>query len=216
MPPETVESTSFSLLERVRDDDQAAWSQLVHLYGPLVDRWCRRAGLSDADTADVFQESFRTVAARIGDFSPHKAVGAFRSWLRTIVRTRIIDHLRRWKLQNAARGGTEAQQQIASLVDPRAGGDGAAGDGAGSDGKDFGGEDSDALDENALIVQRAMELIRPEFSARNWRAFQQVALQGQSAADAAEQLGVAPQTIRQANYRIRRRLRKLLQHLVEP
>lgn len=78
-------------------------------------------------------------------------------------------------------------------------------------------EDSEeeAEADKALVVHRAMELIRPEFEARNWKAFEQVALHGRSATEVATELGVAAQTIRQANYRIRRRLRLILEDLVE-
>ena len=73
----------------------------------------------------------------------------------------------------------------------------------------------EAQDDHQQIVRRAMELIRSEYSEQNWKAFLQVAIEGQSAVDVAEKLGVAPQAIRQANYRIRRRLRVILQDLVE-
>jgi DNA-directed RNA polymerase specialized sigma24 family protein len=58
-------------------------------------------------------------------------------------------------------------------------------------------------------------LIKPEFSAQNWAAFEKVAMEGHSATEIAKSLNVNPQTIRQANYRIRRRLRGVLQDLVD-
>src|SRR5262245_29431146 len=61
-------STSSTLLERVRAQDQEAWQRLVHLYSPLVYGWCRRSGLQDADAADVGQEVFRDVAGAIAGF----------------------------------------------------------------------------------------------------------------------------------------------------
>ena len=76
-------------------------------------------------------------------------------------------------------------------------------------------EEEEAASEEAIVVQRAMELIRKEFDPRNWKAFERVALKGESATDVANELGVAPQTIRQANYRIRRRLKLILEDLVE-
>jgi DNA-directed RNA polymerase specialized sigma24 family protein len=69
------------------------------------------------------------------------------------------------------------------------------------------GDDS----EHALLVQRALELIEPEFQPQNWVAFQQVTLDGRSAAEVAAEMGVGSQVVRQANYRIRRRLRLLLE-----
>lgn len=193
-----VDVTSLSLLGRARANDEDAWMQMVHLYGPLVERWCRRFGLSDEDTADVFQDTFRTVSRHIGDFSPTRSAASFRSWLKTIVRTRTIDHLRKSKRHAGGAGGTEAQRMLADMADPLSEED-----------------NDDSAEEDALIVHRAMELIKTEFDPRNWSAFEQVALKGRSATEVAEELGVAAQTIRQANYRIRRRLRLVLEDLVE-
>ena len=195
---DAIDVTSMSLLGRAKANDQDAWQQMVHLYGPLVEKWCRRSGLSDEDTADVFQETFKTVSRHIGDFSPNRSVASFRSWLKTIVRTRTIDYLRKSNRHAGAAGGTAAQMMMADVPDPLA---------------EETDEESEADD--AIIVHRAMELIQNEFDPRNWKAFEQVALKGRSATDVADQLGVAAQTIRQANYRIRRRLRLILEDLVE-
>lgn len=193
-----IDVTSLSLLGRAKENDQDAWQQVVHLYGPLVEKWCRRFNLSSEDTADVFQETFTTVSRHIVDFSPQRSAASFRSWLKTIVRTRTIDHLRKNARHVDASGGTAAQIKIAEMPDPLA-------------------EDNDEenQEDDALIVHRAMELIKPEFDPRNWAAFEEVAIKGRSATEIAQELGVAAQTIRQANYRIRRRLRLILEDLVE-
>ena len=192
------ESTSLSLLQRARSHDEQAWSQIVMLYGPLVHRWCKRSLLKDEDTADIFQETFRAVAANLDSFAPVRNVGSFRSWLRSIVRSKIADHFRKLNQQPSGRGGTEANLHLASISDPLA-----------EETEDEVGE------ENALVVQRAMELIQPEFNPQNWAAFQRVAIEGHSATDVAAELNVNPQAVRQANYRIRRRLRLVLQDLME-
>lgn len=192
------DATSLSLLQRARTNDQDAWDQIVHLYGPLVHRWCKRVGMRDDDIADVFQETFRAVANHLASFKPAKAVGSFRSWLRSIVRTKIADHFRKLNEQPAGRGGSAYQMRLAAIADPLTD-----------------ESDEDEGEENALVVQRAMELIQPEFSPKNWQAFQLVALEGYSAVEIATQLGVQPQAVRQANYRIRRRLRAVLQDLME-
>ena len=192
------DATSMSLLGRAVKEDQEAWHQIVHLYGPLVQRWCRQAGLSDDDTADVFQEVFQTVARKLDSFKPQRKAASFRSWLKTIVHSKAIDHYRKANRQAAGAGGTAAQMRISELQDP------------------FVDEDEEqAANEDAFIVQRAMELIRGEFDPRNWKAFEEVAIKERSAADVAREIGVPPQTVRQANYRIRRRLRLVLEDLVE-
>ena len=198
MSSDVSDPTSLSLLQRARSNDEQAWQQLVHLYGPLVHRWCKRAGLKDEDVSDVFQESFRAVSSNLSNFAPNRPVGAFRSWLRTIVRTKIVDHFRRLAKNPPGTGGTEAQLRMDDVADPLPA-----------------EEDDDDVNENALVVQRAMEMIKPHFSQQNWNAFWQVAVEGHSAVEVAETLQMNPQAVRQANYRIRRRLRLVLEGLVE-
>jgi RNA polymerase sigma-70 factor (ECF subfamily) len=191
-------ATSMTLLQRAVANDQEAWRHLVHLYGPLVQRWCKRAGLQEDDTADVFQEAFRAVARELASFHPTRSVGSFRCWLRTVTRTKIADHFRARRRQAPGQGGSAAQLKLASIADPLA--------------QDQG---DDEAAEQALVAQRALELIRPEFSPPNWAAFELVALQGVSAVEAAQRLGLNPQAVRQANYRIRRRLRLVLAGLAD-
>ena len=195
---EAFEPTSMSLLQRARSNDQEAWNRLVQLYGPLVYRWCRRSNLNEDDTADVFQETFRSVSSNLEKFSPQRETGSFRSWLRSIVRSKVVDHFRAANKNPKALGGTDAQMHLASVPDPLA--------------EDS--EDEEANDQS-LLVLRAMDMIKPEFTERNWIAFQKVALQGFSAPEVAKEFGISDQAVRQANYRIRRRLRIELRDLVE-
>jgi RNA polymerase sigma-70 factor (ECF subfamily) len=196
MLPQPSEPTSLSLLQRARAHDQEAWRQLVHLYGPLVYRWCKRAALPEVDTADIFQETFRAVARDLDSFRPNRSTGSFRCWLRTVTRTKIADHFRQPR-HAAAQGGTDAARRLANVADP------------------LSADDEDAPAETSLVVRRALDLIKPEFSPQNWSAFWQVAIEGGSAVEVARQLGLNPQAVRQANYRIRCRLRLVLQDLLE-
>ena len=60
--------------------------------------------------------------------------------------------------------------------------------------------EEEAGEEHALLDQRAMDLIQPEFSEQNWSAFVKGAIDVHSAGEVAESIGVNPQVIRQANY----------------
>lgn len=198
MPLNPSEPTSMTLLGRAQSNDQEAWNHIVHLYGPLVVKWCHRSGLNEDDTADVFQETFRALASNIQNYAPTRAVGSFRSWLRSIAGSKIADHFRKLKRQPVGKGGTDAHLAMANTPDPLSEDD-----------------ETEAAQEHALIVQRAMEIIKPEFDARNFEAFKQVALEGRPATEVAAELDVSPQVVRQANYRIRRRLRSILEGLVD-
>ncbi len=188
----------MSLLQRACANDQLAWQQLVHLYGPMVHRWCKRAGLKEDDIADVFQETFRAVASYLDSFKPKHSVGSFRSWLRSIAKTKIVDHYRRRGRQPVGEGGSEAHMRFSNVPDPLPEDD-----------------EEEAQTEQAQVVQRALEMIKPQFTKRNWDAFWRVAVDGESAVDVAADVGMSAQAVRQANYRIRRRLRLVLQDIVD-
>src|SRR5262249_59291958 len=77
MPTPPASATSLSLLERLRADDPDAWNRLVRLYGPLVLYWGRRAGLNEADAADLLQDVFRSVAGARGRVPPQRPADDF-------------------------------------------------------------------------------------------------------------------------------------------
>ena len=52
-----MDSTSVSLLRRLRQPDQeAAWQRFVDLYAPLVFHWGRNQGLNATDASDLVQD----------------------------------------------------------------------------------------------------------------------------------------------------------------
>jgi RNA polymerase sigma-70 factor (ECF subfamily) len=78
---ETSEKTSSTSLIRVKAKDQEAWRRFVHLYGPMLSRWCKQFRLQDADADDVGQDVLRTVAESIGGFHYDQNGDSFRGWL---------------------------------------------------------------------------------------------------------------------------------------
>lgn len=107
-PVDRVSTTSVSLLNRVRGQDQAAWERLVALYTPFLDECCRCAGLQAADTADVKQDVFEVVARKICDFRRDRPGDTFRGWIYTITRNKIRDTLKR--SQTRGIGGSDARR----------------------------------------------------------------------------------------------------------
>jgi RNA polymerase sigma-70 factor (ECF subfamily) len=193
------QSTSLSLLERVRANDPAAWERLVDLYGPMVLAWCRRAGLADQDSEDVFQEVFRAVADRIHAFRRDWQGSTFRGWLWTVTRSKIVDHFRVRRNQPAAAGGSEAQQRWMELPEQL----------------DESSGDSQAADDRRALVQRALAMIRPEFRPQAWQAFERFAIEGEPAGVVAGELGMSSGAVRQVKYRVFRRLREELADLLD-
>jgi RNA polymerase sigma-70 factor (ECF subfamily) len=184
-------ATPSSLLDRLRTpDDEAAWERLLAMYGPTVERWCRQAGLSPEDAADVRQEVFRTVARGIAAFRRDRPGDSFRGWLYTTTRTRVIDFRRRADRQPRAEGGTDANDRLMELPAEES----------------LGSAVSNA--DVRAVYERCVGLIRSEFEERTWRAFWGVAVDDRSAAEVAAELGMSPGAVYIAKSRILRRLRE--------
>jgi RNA polymerase sigma-70 factor (ECF subfamily) len=183
-------STSVSLLARVQSDDPEAWTRLIKLYGPIIYRWARDAGLQESDAADVVQDVFSSLMKHIGRFSRAGPSDTFRGWLWTITRNRIRDHYRALRKQTQAAGGTDARQRLEQLPerppDP---------------------DSEDGSLEVGGLRRRALELVREEFDPRTWTAFWRSAVEGDRPADVAADLGVSTWAVYKARSRVLQRLR---------
>jgi RNA polymerase sigma-70 factor, ECF subfamily len=195
-PDETSGKTSSTLLVRVKAKDQEAWRRFVHLYGPLVYRWCQRFGLQDADAADVGQDVFRVVAESIDGFHHDQKGDTLRGWLYTITYTRFLDHLRRKDHAARAVGGSEAQARLLELPDCHA---------------DPGTTEED---ENTL-VRRAVDMVLDDCKEETRQAFLRVVIAGQRPADVARDLGMTANAVYLAKSHILRRIREEFGQLVE-
>ncbi|MGO8689853.1 MAG: RNA polymerase sigma factor [Thermoguttaceae bacterium] len=195
---DSLGSTSSSLLDRLKGRDEAAWRRLVGVYGHLVLYWCRCAGIRREDCADICQEVFRAVAVNIDGFRRDRASGSFRGWLRTITRSKVVDHVRRQNRQPAATGGSDAHERFLAIPD--------------SDASSI-RETHDQ--EKTILVKRTLALIRPEFENRTWQAFWRATVEGQRSGVVAEALETTAGAVRQAKSRVLRRLREELDQLLD-
>ncbi len=187
-------STSLTLLQRVRDKDEEAWRRLLHLYGPLVERWCARGGVHPADADDVRQDVFQAVAAGLDGFRRDRPGDTFRGWLKVITRNKLLDHFRRRQKHPEAQGGTDAHRQLQELAGPEL--------------------PEDTEEDLGGLYRRALELVRGEFEERTWQAFWRAAVEGQSPAAIAADLGVTPAAVRKAKSRVLHRLREEVGDLI--
>lgn len=187
---EETESTSSSLLRRVQSHEPRAWQRLVTLFGPVIYGWCRGCGLQPSDAADVSQEVFRSVAANVAAFNRSES-GSFRAWLWTITRNKVRDHLRRRRQHPQGIGGTSLQTQLLAVPEAE---------------EPETAEPRPEGSQNQLI-HAALELIRSELEDRTWTAFWRVAVEQHDVAQVATDLGLSAAAVRQAKYRVLRRLR---------
>lgn len=89
--PDSLQRTQTRLLEQVRDgQNRQAWADFHRIYGPMIRSFCRRMGLTEADTDDATQEILMTAhdALRDGKYDPRK--GRFRAWLYGVARNKAL------------------------------------------------------------------------------------------------------------------------------
>ncbi len=184
-------STSRSLIKRAQSLDPEAWRRLCDVYGPLVYRWVRAKGLQITDAADVGQEVFLTVAAKIGEFRRDRPGDTFRGWLWTITYHKLGDHFRTRSNKPLATGGSTARLHLNSQADEAS----------------FDLSAADDNDAECEILHRTLAQIRGEFEPRTWDAFWRTTADGRSIEQTADELSLSPGAVRQAKYRVLRRLR---------
>lgn len=185
-------STDSGLLERIRTRDEHAWTRLVEVYSPLIYVWCRQCDLQPEDALDVSQQAFHAVSRSISTFSHGKGKGSFRGWLWTITRNLIRNHLTRTLRGPRPQGGTSVQLRLM--------------------------QEPESLDEESMLnatssaqcasMHAILDSARADFDDKTWQCFWLVAMEGFSAVEVAERLGMRPAAVRQAKYRISKRLRR--------
>jgi RNA polymerase sigma-70 factor (ECF subfamily) len=193
MTTNTSDSTSSSLLMQVKNKDPDAWRRFADLYGPMVYQWCRQAGLTEPDVADVGQNVFAAVFRNIHGLRLDGPKDSLRGWLWRITRNEVVTLHRQRAKQPRAAGGTDAQQAIQQLPDF------------------FSSDDTPpSSGTQHHLLRRAVQLIENEFELHTWRAFWRTAIDGQSAPEVADELEMTPGAVRLAKHRVLKRLRDFM------
>src|SRR5262249_30525649 len=113
---DTANSTSLTLLARIKMDDEEAWKRLVGLYTPFLRYWCRRWGVRGQEVEDVVQEVFQAAFLCLKDFRRERDGDSFRGWLRGIARHKVLTLLRR--REDRGPGGTDFYRRSLLVPDP--------------------------------------------------------------------------------------------------
>lgn len=188
--PSTDGSTSSSLLGRARSQDPDAWRTLSQIYGPMVYRWARQSGLQESDSADLVQEVFQAVATGLSTFRYERASDSFRGWLWGITRHKILDQFRRLASAPRAAGGSDIQHLLQQIPE-----------------ESLDVSTADPFDPVASLLYRALDQLRGQFEEHTWQAFWRATIDGERASEIAADLGMTAKAVRQAKYRVLRKLR---------
>jgi RNA polymerase sigma-70 factor (ECF subfamily) len=184
--------TSVSLLGRLADaptDDD--WRQLDDLYRPLLCAGVARAGVRASDVDDLVQEVLLVVFREIAEFE-WRGQGAFRAWLRTILANRVRDYFRRQKYLPIPidwLDQLESHDSALSRLWDR--------------------------EHDEYVVASLMQRVLGDFEPETWQAYHRYALEGESAAQVAEALGLSLNSVLLAKSRVLKRLRQEAAGLVD-
>ncbi|QJX00766.1 RNA polymerase sigma factor [Frigoriglobus tundricola] len=187
-----MSTTSLTLLDRLRHPSQPdAWDRFVRLYTPLLLRWAALQGFQDADAEDLAQ----TVLVKLVRVLPtyEKRDGqTFRGWLFTICRNECRDFraVRATRPLPTADGlATVAERQPITEVTE--------------------------AEYRRRLVQRALELVRADFTPAVWDAFIRYVIDRRPAAEVARELGTTANAVYLARHRVLTRVRQELAGLID-
>lgn len=192
------QSTSTNLLKLVVEGDQEAWERFVVIYGAFIYARCRRAGVLAQDAADLVQDVLKRISTSIGTLRREEPGHGLRPWLREISKNVIIDHFRKIAKERTALGNDLPHGILDEFPSPC-------------------DEDPNSWTNTpdvVLVLRRALECIQIDYEDTTWRAFWRTVVDGESTADVAADLELASGTVRQARYKILKRLREELEGLL--
>lgn len=191
--------TNTLLLEGLRGEgDGGAWRRFVDRYLPMIERYARRFGLSDADAQDAAQQALIAFCSSFREGNYDREKGRLRFWLFGIARNQIRNHLRGLQRREKQIAPENSQTDFfARQVDE--------------------GELERAWDEEwrQAVLRQCLDEVRRTMDPRSVEAFELFAWKGHSAQDVAERLGLTANAVFIAKHRVMKRIRELLPQMEE-
>ena len=113
--------TRSSLINRLKATiNGESWEVFFNTYWELIFSVARRAGLSEADSQDIVQETIIKVHKSLDRFQYNRERGSFKGWLRTITRSRLTEHFKKQQRQPQTQQPREDEDDpLANLADPQ-------------------------------------------------------------------------------------------------
>lgn len=169
------------LVREARSGDRDALQELVERAYPVVRRWCLVRTGDPADADDLTQDVLLQMIRRLDSF---QGSSRFTTWLYSVVRNAAADRLRRDRRRARLNLDPVAIERTRPDPHPR---------------PDLGAD--------RTLLGRMIRTFFDELPARQREVFDLTELQGMSAAEAAEILGIEPVSVRAHLFKARRALR---------
>ncbi len=191
--PESGDTTSLSLLVRVRDPgDEQAWREFGARYSELVLRYCLKRGLQRVDSEDVRQQVWINLAKGMRNFEYDPKRGRFRGYLGRVVRNAVARHFSRHASKDLALDSAVLASTPANTNDH---------------------DESWNQEWVNHHYRLAMVQIEAKYEQRSVAVFRRL-LTGDAAEDVARQFEMTPVAVRQVKHRIQKRMQELIAYQV--
>ena len=185
-----MERTETSVVERAREGDAEAFRELVEAYSPKLFRLAFRITGDEQTAEDAVQEAFLRAYRSLGRFDARSQFG---TWLHRIAVNAALELVRKQQRHRSPRSHyQEEEQQPLPSPDP--------------------GPDRIAL---GLEVERAVRSALGDLSPMERTAFVLRHFEGRSIAEICDQLGLGASAGKQAVFRAVKKLRRVLEPLVQ-
>jgi RNA polymerase sigma-70 factor (ECF subfamily) len=191
------EVTSTSLLEGLLDPkNDRVWTEFFERYGPIVRGFAWKLRLREHEADDAVQDTMVTFVTKYREGEYDRQKGRLRSWLCGLAYHKIRHILdRRIQRERRAAGQDDHQQPLESIPDQH------------SSAELWEGEWRKA------VIRRCLDHIRDETDPVRLRAFELYALQGWSADDVADELGISRNMVYLSKSRVLARVGKLREEI---
>lgn len=187
--------TSHSLLDRLSTGNSAQdWNAFESIYRPFIRDRLLRSNIPASDADDICQETLTQIFKAISGFQHNGREGAFRNWLKKIVRQKIWQHV-----NGSARIGTNGR--VSNLHDEQA--------------VDQSFEDQWEREHDRHVIEKLLQLVKKEFTDTSWKSFRRMVIDGEEPAQIASSLSVSVNAVLISKSRIMKRLREYGKGLVE-
>ncbi|MBI4717515.1 MAG: sigma-70 family RNA polymerase sigma factor [Planctomycetes bacterium] len=184
-------TTHATLLAKVAEgSDPGAWREFCDRYGELIRGFARRQHVQPADCDDIVQDVLLALTKSMPGFQYDPARGRFRSYLKTAVLHAIFRRScqKRGDVPltsvESATGAADANPEVDEVWE---------------------------AEWRQYHLRLAMRMIAAEFNEADRAAFDAYAVQGRSALETAETMGMTVDQVYQAKSRILKRISRLIE-----
>jgi RNA polymerase sigma factor (sigma-70 family) len=188
--------TSPTLLGRLSllPADQAAWAEFAERYGRKIYGWCRHWKLQEADAEEVTQEVLLKLARKMQTFV-YDPSRSFRAWLKTVTHHAWRDFVDGRRRTQSGSGDPQVLEMLQTIQ---------AGDNL-----------VEQLDDEFAreLLDEALARVRVRVQPHTWKAFQLLAFEGLSGAEAASRLNMKIATVFVARSKVQKMIHEELRRL---